>query len=113
METPEFDALSTAEDYYRRALAKAAHADHEGAIADYIEALDGSVPLPNIRGAIGDLGRAIAERGEATHLGPMLAPAYRHLGVGRYNDGDLSGAIADFTEAIRLDPSLAVAYHDR
>ena len=66
--------------YNSRGLAKEAKGDHDGAIADYVRAIE---------------------------LNPKYAGAYNNRGLAREAKGDHDGAIADYNRALELAAKLA------
>jgi tetratricopeptide (TPR) repeat protein len=103
-----------------RGLARADKRDHDGAIADYDEAIRRdprfAVAYSN-RGLswIGkrDYDRAIGDYNEAIRLNPKHAPTFSSRGWALRLKGEHDRAIADFNEAVRLDAKYAFAYANR
>src|SRR5438067_1602731 len=60
----------------------------------------------------GDHDGAIAEYREAIRVKPDHAEAHHNLGSALDDKGDHDGAIAEWHEAIRLKPDLAKAHYD-
>ncbi len=60
----------------------------------------------------GDHDGAIAEYREAIRLKPDYADAHNNLGNALRDKGDLEGAIAEYREAIRLKPDYAEAHNN-
>ncbi|MCZ7554607.1 MAG: tetratricopeptide repeat protein [Anaerolineales bacterium] len=113
-------ALRNAHAFLQSGEVRRKQGDHEGAIADYTEALrlnPALVVAYNNRGLArrekGDLDGAIADYTEAIRLNPGFAVAYTNRGYMFQEKGDLDGAIADYTEAIRLDPKDKWPYNRR
>jgi lipoprotein NlpI len=106
--------------HLNRGVVYDAAGDHDGAIADFSEAitLDPEYALAfftrgNAYGRKGDLDRAIADYGEAIRLDPKAFKAFTNRGNKYLEKGELDQAIADFSEAIRLDPTYALVFSDR
>ena len=94
--------------------------DHDGALADYNEAirLDPTYSFPfNNRGIIrrnkGDNAGALADYEQAIRLDPKNADAYNNRGLLKKDQGDLDGAIADYNQALSLNPKFELAYRNR
>ena len=104
--------------------------DHDGAIADYEQAIavDRTIALARrnrsdiakaytnrgiAKSEQGDLPEAIADYDRVISINPDAAIAYHSRGVAKGRQGDLPGAIADYDRVISINPDTAIAYHSR
>ena len=115
----------TAEFYCSRGVAKEELGRHEGAIADYGEAIglnpqfgDAYYNRGNVRVKLGRREEAITDYGAAIRVNPQDADAYIHRDNVYLSKGMTNRAITDYSEAIRLSPDdnmrrqLEKAVHD-
>ncbi len=104
--------LSDAVAYNDRGNERAAAGDHQGAIADFTEAIklqpnyfEAYNNRGNVRFVIGDKQSALADFDRAMQLNPQpTADDYKNRGGIRWSLGDKTGALADFDRAIQLNP---------
>jgi tetratricopeptide (TPR) repeat protein len=128
---------NSAEDFFKRGVARYQQGDLEGALRDFDRAVDiastispgayasnhiGPVfPEPAVllynRGVIRyDLRNwdgAIADFDEAIMLNPHRVMAWIKRGNARFNKGDLDEAINDFNQALQIDPRSVIALNNR
>ncbi len=96
-----------------------AKGDHDGAIAEYRQAIELE---PKDAGAHGNLGSALVVKGDldgaiteyrkVIELDPNDAKAHANLGLALDTKGDRDGAIAEYRKAIELDPKFASAHYN-
>ena len=102
--------------YSNRGNAYASQGNHDGAIADYVEAikLDASYANAFYNRAIshtakGDIDKAIADYDMAIKTDAKHSKAYLNRGRLLLRKGDKARALEDFGKSIGLDPNLALA----
>src|SRR5579859_5038205 len=103
--------------HFDRGFALYEKGDHDGAIAEYREAIrlrpDYAEAHYNLGIALsgkGDLDGAIGEYRQAIRLKPEDATAHYNLGTALWGKGDRDGAIGEYRQAIRLKPEDAEAH---
>ena len=106
--------------YLTSAANKEADGDHDGAIADYSNAIeldnksaDTYVSRGGAKESKGDLEGAIADYDQAMKLDPKNSAAYSGRASVKTTRNDLDGAIADYIRIIEFDPKNSDAYINR
>jgi lipoprotein NlpI len=106
--------------YLTSAANKEADGDHDGAIADYSNAIeldnknaDSYVSRGGAKESKGDLEGAIADYDQALKLDPKKSTAYSGRASVKTTRSDLDGAIADYTRIMEFDPKNSDAYINR
>ena len=117
LEDTKFDE---AEVYINRGIAKSLLGEHEGALADYDEAIR---LKPNYAETyhnqgqtntlLGEHERALADYDEAIRLKPDYVEAYINRGPTNLILGKYAEALMDLNEVIRLQPNFAYAFVNR
>lgn len=122
----------TADEYYKRGLAKSNLQDYRGAIADYTKAIElnpaysdvyinrGNAPAHSnayynrgtTKNDLEDYRGAIADYNKSIELNPDFSDAYYNSGQAKYRLQDYQGAIYDYSKAIELKPDF-LAYYNR
>ena len=117
---PLLDGGSKANAYTNRGNTKDGMGDHEGAIADYTQALvinpqstSAYTNRGNTKRLIGDYAGSIADHDRAIAIDPQFADAYNNRGNTKDNRGDHKDAVADYDQAIAINPQYATAYCNR
>jgi tetratricopeptide (TPR) repeat protein len=102
-------AQTSAQDFYKQGMTKAAQKNYSGAIADFNKAiqLNPNGGLAYFQRGLAHYNRkdtreAIADYNQAIQLGPKLGIFYRNRGVARRDIGDNQGAISDLNQSIKL-----------
>ncbi len=111
--------VSTAEDYVRRGNAKTKAKDHDGALADYGEAIKLNDELPGAymnRSTLSiklDYPKAIADLDKVIELRPKNYTAHFYRGVSYQLLKDYNNAIISFDNAITIKDDFLDAYISR
>jgi tetratricopeptide (TPR) repeat protein len=120
IESKKYRRADLARIYTARGLVRDMNGDHDGAIADYNEAIrlnPKHAPAVAARGMAyntkNEYDRAITDFNEAIRLDPKFALTYAERGLAYNAKGDYDRAITDFSEAIRLNPKYAIAFAHR
>ncbi len=115
---PELEA-KTMEGYFDRGTLRVEFGDLDGAIEDFLRALEFNPEAANIwhnlawaRSHKKDWEGAIRDYSRSIRLNPM-ATTFNNRGTVKKETGDLDGAIDDYTKALEMDPKYIYAWNNR
>jgi serine/threonine protein kinase/lipoprotein NlpI len=110
----------SANEWFESGRQKAKQQDHQGAIADFDNAIKLNTKFAEAytyrgisRSALGNDKAAIEDYNRALKFKPYHAHAFLNRGTSRANLGDDQGALADYNKAAQFDPKEPGTYNNR